>query len=145
MEHVDLDRAEIRIVDGRTSDRTVHLSPSAVGVLAALPRQPDNPWVVPGAKPGTHMTDIDRAWQSIRARAELHDVRIHDIRHSFASRARAANTAVLVVSASPRSVAKDGSTSTRPPAAHPRTGTRRAAGQAPPGPASPPSYSKAEA
>ena len=31
------------------------------------------------------MTDVDGAWQSIRARAEFHDVRIHDIRHSVAS------------------------------------------------------------
>ncbi len=75
--------------DSKTGDRTVHLSPSAVNVLAALPRQPGNPWVVPGAKPGTHMADIDRAWQSIRAQAGLPDVRIHDIRHRFASRALA--------------------------------------------------------
>ena len=33
------------------------------------------------------MTDIDGAWQTIRARAELHDVRIHDTRHSFAVQA----------------------------------------------------------
>ena len=85
-QHVDLDQAEVRIVNGKTGDRTVHLSPSAVGVLASLPREPDNPWVVPGAKPGTHMADIDRAWQSIRARAGLHDVRIHDIRHTCATR-----------------------------------------------------------
>ena len=77
----------MRIVNGKTGDRTVHLSPSAVNVLAALPREPRNPWVVPGAKPGTHIADIDGAWQSIRAKAGLHDVRIHDIRHSFASRA----------------------------------------------------------
>ena len=36
---------------------------------------------------GPTVTDIDGAWETIRARAELHDVRIHDIRHSFASRA----------------------------------------------------------
>ena len=58
--------------------------PSAVYVLAALLRVPGNPWVVPGAKPGTHMADIDGAWQTIRARAGLDDVRIHDIRHSCA-------------------------------------------------------------
>ena len=85
-EHVDLDRAEMRIVNGKTGDRTGHLSPSAVSVLATLPRQSDNPWVVPGAKPGTHMADTDGAWQSIRARAGLHDVRIHDNRHSCATR-----------------------------------------------------------
>ena len=74
-EHADLDRAEMRIVNGKTGDRTAHISPSAVNVLAALPREPDCPWVVPGAKPGRHMADIDGAWQTIRARAGPHDVR----------------------------------------------------------------------
>ncbi len=92
-EHVDLDRAEIRIVNGKTGDRTVPLSPSAVEVLKALPREPDNPWVVPG----THMADIDGAWQSIRARAGLHDMRIHDIRHSFASRALALGEGLPII------------------------------------------------
>ena len=95
--HVDLDRAEMRIVNGKTGDRTVHLSPSAANVLAALPREPGNPWVVPGAKPDTHMADIDGAWQSIRARAGLHDVRIHDIRHSFASRALALGEGLPII------------------------------------------------
>ncbi|MCY4558637.1 MAG: site-specific integrase, partial [Chloroflexi bacterium] len=95
--HVDLDRAEMRIVNGKTGDRTVHLSPSAVDMLAALPREPGNPWVVPGAKPGTHMADIDGAWQSIRAKAGLHDVRIHDIRHSFASRALALGEGLPII------------------------------------------------
>ena len=74
--HVDLDRAEMRIVNVKTGDRTVHLSPSAVNMLAALalPREPGNPWFVPGAKVGTHMADIDGAWQSIRARAFKEDL-----------------------------------------------------------------------
>ena len=37
-------------------------SGDTVGVLAAPPREVDNPWIVSGAKPGTHMTDIDGAW-----------------------------------------------------------------------------------
>ena len=77
-EHVDLDRARFRIFNGKTGSRTTHLSPSAVNVLAALPREQ-----------GKHMPDIDGAWQSIRAKAGLHNLRIHDIRHSFASRALA--------------------------------------------------------
>ncbi len=75
-EHVDLDRARFRIFNGKTGSRTAHLSPSAVNVLAALPREQ-----------GKHMPDIDGAWQSIRAKAGLHNLRIHDIRQSFASRA----------------------------------------------------------
>ena len=96
-QHVDLDRAEMRIVNGKTGDRTVHLSPSAVAVLVALPREPGNPWVVPGTKPGTHMADIDTAWQGIRAKAGLRDVRIHDIRHSFASRALALGEGLPII------------------------------------------------
>ena len=96
-EHVDLDKAEMRIVDGKTGARTVHLSPSAVRVLEALPPKPGSLWVIPGAKPGTHMTDIDGAWASIRAQAGLHDVRIHDIRHSFASRALALGEGLPII------------------------------------------------
>ena len=62
-----------------------------------LPHKPGNPWVIPGAKPGTHMTDIDGSWETIRARAELHDVRIHDIRHSFASRALALGEGLPII------------------------------------------------
>ena len=57
-EHVDLDAPEIHLADGKTGARTVHLSPSAVGVFEALLRKPGNPWVIPGNKPGTHMTAL---------------------------------------------------------------------------------------
>ena len=43
------------------------------------------------------MADIDGAWQSIRAKAGLHDVRIHDIRHSFASRALALGEGLPII------------------------------------------------
>ena len=69
--------------------RAVPLPPSAARLLAALPRKPGNPWVIPGHKPGTHMTDIDGAWQTLRERAGLKGVRLHDLRHSYASRALA--------------------------------------------------------
>ena len=36
-------------------------------------------------------------WESIRAQAGLHDVRIHDIRHSFASRALALGEGLPII------------------------------------------------
>ena len=45
--------------------------------------------MIAGRKPGTHLTDLQHSWRCIRARADLDDVRIHDLRHSFASRALA--------------------------------------------------------
>ena len=88
-EDVRLDEAELRLADSKTGARVVSLSPPAVKLLAGLPRLPGDPWVIPGRKPGTHLRKIDDAWKAIRSRAGLHDVRLHDLRHSFASRALA--------------------------------------------------------
>ena len=88
-EHVDLDAGELRLPDSKTGGRAVPLAPSAARLLAALPRDSDNPWVIAGRKPGSHLTDLQHPWRRIRARAGLDDVRIHDLRHSFASRALA--------------------------------------------------------
>ena len=88
-EDVNLEAAEVRLRDGKTGARMVPLSGAAVSVLSSLPRPEDNPWVIVGRKPGAHLTDLQHPWRRIRARAGLNDVRIHDLRHSFASRALA--------------------------------------------------------
>ncbi len=88
-EHVDLEAGELRLPDTKTGGRAVPLAPSAVRLLEGLTRDEDNPWVIAGRKPGSHLTDLQHPWRRIRARAELDDVRIHDLRHSFASRALA--------------------------------------------------------
>ena len=88
-EHVNLDAGELRLPDTKTGGRAVPLAPSAVRLLARLPRDENNPWVIAGRMPGSHLTDLQHPWRRIRARAELPDVRIHDLRHSFASRALA--------------------------------------------------------
>ena len=86
-EHVALDAAELRLRDGKTGARVISLPPMAVQLLVGLPRDLDNPWVIPGRHPGTHLRELADAWKVIRTRAGLDDVRIHDLRHSFASRA----------------------------------------------------------
>ena len=45
--------------------------------------------MIAGRKPGWHLTDLQHPWRRIRGRAGLDGVRIHDLRHSFASRALA--------------------------------------------------------
>ena len=86
---VDLEAAVLRLRDSKTGPRVVPLSAAAASVLAALPRVPGNPWVIPGAKPGGRLSNLNDHWLRVRARAGLDDVRIHDLRHSFASRALA--------------------------------------------------------
>ena len=86
---VDIDAGEIRIPDGKTGARLVPLSPAAAEVLSGLPRKAKRPWVILGMRSGGHLGDLQPAWERIRERAGLEDVRIHDLRHSFASRALA--------------------------------------------------------
>ncbi|MCY4431497.1 MAG: site-specific integrase [Rhodospirillales bacterium] len=80
---------EIRLRDSKTGPRVVPLSPAAARVLAGLPRPAETPWVIAGRRPGTRLTHIHHHWYRVRERAGLGDVRIHDLRHSFASRALA--------------------------------------------------------
>ena len=88
-EDVDLEAGELALADAKTGPRAVPLPPAALGLLAGLERRPGNPWVIPGHRAGTHMRTIDDAWYALRARAGLDDVRLHDLRHSYASRALA--------------------------------------------------------
>jgi len=96
-EHVALEAGELRLPDTKTGARVVPLSPSAVKVLAALPRSPDTPWVIPARQPGMHLRALADAWKVVRARAALDGVRIHDLRHSFASRALALGESLPMV------------------------------------------------
>ena len=88
-EHVDPQAGELRLPDSKTGARLVPLSRAAAEVLSSLPRIPGNPWVIPGRKPGGPLRNLQYPWEIVRARAGLDDVRIHDLRHSFASRALA--------------------------------------------------------
>ncbi len=86
-EDVDLEHDEIRLRDAKTGPRAVPLSPTARQVLAALPRQPDNPWLISGRGRGTRLSNLNATWTIVRKKAGLEDVRMHDLRHSYASRA----------------------------------------------------------
>ena len=88
-EDVHLEAKELRLPDTKTGPRAVPLAPAAAKVLAELPRVPGNPWVIAGRKPGVHLSNFHVYWYRVRARAGLEDVRLHDLRHSFASRALA--------------------------------------------------------
>ena len=96
-EDVALGESELRLADSKTGARVVSLPPAAAGLLAALPCLPGNPWVFPGRKPGARLNGLDHVWRKVLARAELDDVRIHDLRHSYASRALALGEGLSVI------------------------------------------------
>ena len=84
-DHVDLNQMEFRLPDSKTGAKTVHLGDATVVLLRALPRVPGNPYVIVGKKEKAHLADLQRPWRRIRKSAGLGEVRIHDLRHTFAS------------------------------------------------------------
>jgi site-specific recombinase XerD len=83
--YVDLEQKELRLPDSKTGAKTVHLGEAVVALLEALPRVTGNPYVIVGKREKAHLTDLQHPWRRIRKAAELNDVRIHDLRHTFAS------------------------------------------------------------
>ncbi|WP_298066252.1 site-specific integrase [uncultured Mailhella sp.] len=65
--------------------RHIPLTDAALEVLRALPRKPDVPWLFPGHVTGKPLSDIFFFWKNLRNELGLDDVRIHDLRHTFAS------------------------------------------------------------
>ncbi len=86
-EYVDIAGKALRLPDSKTGAKVVHLGQPAVQILEKIERVEGNPWVIVGTKPGARLTDLQPFWQRVRARAGLKDVRIHDLRHTFASTA----------------------------------------------------------
>jgi integrase len=82
---VDFERANLRLPDSKTGAKVVPLGAPALRLLAVLPRQDDIPYVLPAERGDGHFVGIQKVWQRIRSAAVLPDVRIHDLRHSFAS------------------------------------------------------------
>ena len=82
---IDFKNACLRLPDSKTGAKVVHLNAPALEVLAGIVGSDDNPYVIAGAKPGTHLVNLRRPWLRLRARAGLEDVRLHDLRHNFAS------------------------------------------------------------
>ena len=83
--HVDFAGACLRLPDSKTGAKTVHLNAPALALLAAMEREEGSAWVIAGGKPGTHLVNLQKPWGRIRAAAGIADVRLHDLRHSFAS------------------------------------------------------------
>lgn len=73
--------------DSKTGAKRVYLGEAVLEALAKIERLGDNPYVITGKLPGTHLTDMQKPWRRIRKAAGLDDVRIHDLRHTFASSA----------------------------------------------------------
>ena len=97
---VDIDRRSIVLPDARskTGARRIPLSDAAIEVLEGIKRKGD--FVFPANRANAasgHTVGLPRAWRAIREEAGLEDLRIHDLRHSFASFAAEAGASLQLI------------------------------------------------
>ena len=71
--------------DSKTGSRPLMLSPQVIEILDALPRRPGNDWVFPSLTSDGHFVGLQKIWDNLRKDANISDVRLHDLRHTFAS------------------------------------------------------------
>jgi integrase len=84
-QQVDFERGILFLPDSKTGRKPIFLSAAAHEVLSSLPRIEGNPHIIAGAKDGAPRADLKRPWAAVRKAAGLDGVRLHDLRHSFAS------------------------------------------------------------
>jgi integrase len=75
----------LELPDSKTGRRRVPLPHEAYDILTELPREPDNPYVILGRGYVGPLINLQKPWQRIRKLAGLENVRIHDLRHTYAS------------------------------------------------------------
>jgi integrase len=82
---IDWQAGRVRLADSKTGPKTLYLSDAARAVLAQLPRVEGNPWCVPGRVHGRPLANPQKPWKRLRGAAGLEDVRLHDLRHTYAA------------------------------------------------------------
>jgi integrase len=82
-QHVDLERGLLFLPDSKSGCKAIVLNGPALAILTNLPRV--GRFVVPGDNLDKPRSDLKRPWAAVARQAGLEGLRLHDLRHSFAS------------------------------------------------------------
>ncbi|MCA3262511.1 MAG: tyrosine-type recombinase/integrase [Telmatospirillum sp.] len=94
---VDLERGVLLLPDSKTGKKTIPISREVAAIIDAQPRFNGNPFVFVGHQAGKHFVGLAHVWERLRAKAGIPHVRLHDLRHSFATNATGAGDTLVKV------------------------------------------------
>lgn len=94
---VDFEDSCLRLSDTKTGSKEIHIAAPAKNILASLPRERESDFVFPGPGAGGHFIGLQKVWKQIRDAAGFPGLRIHDLRHSFASVGARSGESLLVI------------------------------------------------
>lgn len=84
----EVDGGRLRLEDSKTGPRTVFLNPSARAIIDRRLSKASGAFVFPSPRdPARPISDSLTLWTTVRREAEIEDVRLHDLRHTYASQA----------------------------------------------------------
>ena len=86
----------LMLPDSKTGAKIIYLNRQAQAVIAGIPNQRESGPVFPAPYSGGSI-NLAGVWPRIREAAALPDVRLHDLRHSFASIAIRNNISLIVI------------------------------------------------
>lgn len=98
-EHVDFESECLRLPDSKTGAKVVYLNAPARALLQVLPRMADDLRVIPSLRGSSAGPALDKIWSRVRKAAGLSEVRLHDLRHSFASVGAAGGLSLPIIGA----------------------------------------------
>jgi len=99
---IDKDRGIARLPDSKTGPKLLFFPEQAIVLLEQVRIRLEkehwaSPFVLPGDRPLKHFQGLFQPWRRIRAIARLESLRIHDLRHVFASTAVSAGDSLYIV------------------------------------------------
>ena len=98
-DYVDFEGARINLPESKTGAKSIPLNAPALELLSQMPRLSGNEYVFCGARHGRPIVNLNKPWNRIRSKAGIPDVRMHDLRHSYASVGAAAGLGLPVIGA----------------------------------------------
>lgn len=96
---VDFEVGYLRLADSKTGQKAIPLNAGALQVLNDQRRPEVNDDVFPAYRGDGHYEGTPKVWKRVRSIAGLHDVRLHDLRHSFASMAVSGGASLPIIGA----------------------------------------------